>query len=471
MNAHRAALAALLAALVPYAVLLVGLPASGDQDAAIHAIYSRWPLDPNPAPFPYRVLTVWSRPIFALAYALPGQLGFTAMRVFTVAVCAVTGWLVYLLARRLKLPHPWLAVPLTLLQPVMLQVGMDVMTEPLFALLLAAGMLALESGRRLLAACLWSLLPLARPEGGPVLAVLGLVWGLEALRNRRALVPLLGLGLGLVLWEATVLALTGNWRYLLETFPWPVQSDQWQGSPFHYLLRWPLILGVAGLVSWLLGLRPSWRAGGSLRLCVLFVSAVLAVHAFLFATGGFASTGFERYFATLAPTNGLIALAGVAWLVERGARWVRYALPPLLALQASQGVLWIEGQTLAHLPKATLQALHEARSRVNLEGRFVIASDLHAFVFLDIDPGPRDARLRASRDRALKRIEELPVGTVVIWDSMVGHWWYRLDVEDFTARGYQVLWEQEAELRSPLLNRPSGQRLRQAVLLRQTGPE
>ncbi|HEX8704689.1 MAG TPA: hypothetical protein VF815_38005, partial [Myxococcaceae bacterium] len=128
MNAHRAALAALLAALVPYAVLLVGLPASGDQDAAIHAIYSRWPLDPNPAPFPYRVLTVWSRPIFALAYALPGQLGFTAMRVFTVAVCAVTGWLVYLLARRLKLPHPWLAVPLTLLQPVMLQVGMDVMT-------------------------------------------------------------------------------------------------------------------------------------------------------------------------------------------------------------------------------------------------------------------------------------------------------------------------------------------------------
>jgi hypothetical protein len=470
MRAHRAAVAALLATLVPYVVLLVGIPASGDQDAAIHAIYSRWPLEPNPAPFPYRVLTVWSRPIFALAYALPGQLGFTAMRLFTLALCAVTGWLTYLLARRLALPHPWLAVPLVLLQPVMLQVGVDVMTEPLFALLLAAGMLAMESGRRLLAACLLSLLPLARPEGGLVLAVLGVVWGLESLRDRRALVPLLGLGLGLVLWEAVVLAVTGNWRYLLDTFPWPVRSDRWQGSPFHYLLRWPLILGAAGLVPWLVGLKPSWRAGGSPRLGVLFISAVLGVHAFLFATGGFASTGFERYFATLSPTNGLIALAGVAWLVKRGLHWLRLVLPPALALQAVHGLIWIDAQPLAHLPQATLQTLHEARSRVDFTDRFVIASDLHAFVFLDIDPGPRDARLRASRELAVKRIEQLPAGTVVLWDNMVGQWWYGLAVEDFTARGYQVLWEQEAELRSPLLNRPSGRRLRQAVLVRNPGP-
>jgi hypothetical protein len=471
MRAHRAALVALIAALVPFAVLLVGLPATGDQDAAIHAIYSRWPLEPNPAPFPYRVLTVWSRPLFALAYALPGQLGFTAMRLFTALVCAATGWLTYLIARRLGLASPWLAVPLTLLQPVMLQVGADVMTEPLFALVLAAGLLALESGRRLLAATLWSLLPLARPEGGLVLAVLAAVWGLEALRNRRALVPLLLLGLGLVLWEAAVLVLTGNWRYLLDTFPWPVQSDKWQGSPFHYLLRWPLILGAAALVPWLAGLRPSWRAGGGLRLGVLFVSVVLGVHAFLFATGGMASTGFERYFATLAPTNGLIALAGVAWLAQWMPRLPRLVLPPLLGLQALHGLLWIDNQLHTHLPEATLHAIQEARSRVDLKDRYVTASDLHTFVFLDIDPGAREARLRASRELALARIEQLPAGTVVIWDNMVGKWWYGLDVEDFTARGYQVLWQQNAPLRSPLLNRLREQQLSQAVLLRQEGPK
>lgn len=92
------------------------------------------------------------------------------------------------------------------------------------------------------------------------------------------------------------------------------------------------------------------------------------------------------------------------------------------------------------------------------------------FVFLDRDPGPRRERLRASREHALARIEQLPAGTVVIRDSMVGQWWYGLTVEDFTARGYQALWEREAQLRSPLSNRPREQRLRQAVLLRQEGP-
>jgi len=53
---------------------------------------------------------------------------------------------------------------------------------------------------------------------------------------------------------------------------------------------------------------------------------------------------------------------------------------------------------------------------------------------------------------------------------MVGKWWYGLNVEDFTARGYQVLWEQEEELRSPLFNRPSGRQLRQAVLVRNQRP-
>jgi hypothetical protein len=471
MRAHRAALVALFAALVPYAILLLALPASGDQDAAIHAIYSRWPLDPNPAPFPDRVLTVWSRPLFALTYSLPGQLGFTAMRLFTVLVCAATGWLTYLIARRLTLPSPWLAVPLVLLQPVMIQVGTDVMTEPLFALVLAAGLLALVSGRQLLAAALWSFLPLARPEGGPVLAVLAAMWGLEALRNRRALVPLLLLGLGLVLWEAAVLIITRNWRYLLDTFPWPVHSDRWQGSPFHYLLRSPFILGAAGLVPWVAGLRPSWRAGGSLRLAVLFMSVVLCVHAFLFATGGMASTGFERYFATLAPTNGLIALAGVPWLAERMAHRMRWALPLILVLQAVQGVVWAGAQTLAHLPEATLHAIQEARSRVDLTDRMVVASDLHTFVFLDMDPGSRSARLFASRAPALERIGQLPAGTVVIWDNLVGKWWYDLAVEDFTARGYEVLWERTIPLRSPLVGHLRELQLRQAVLIRRSGPK
>ncbi|MDY7230381.1 hypothetical protein [Hyalangium rubrum] len=470
MRAHRAALFALIACLIPYAVLLLGFPASGDQDAAIHAIYSRWPTAPNPAPFPYRLLTVWSRPLFATLYAVPGQLGYAPMRLFTVLLCASTGWLTYLLARRLSLPRPWLAVPLTMLQPVLLQVGTDVMTEALFALVLAAGFLALESGRRLLAAALWSFLPLARPEGAIILGVLAALWGFEALRDRRALLPLLMLGLGAVLWELTVLALTGNWRYLLDTFPWPVHGTQWSGPPFHYLLRWPLIVGFAALVPWLVGLRPSWRAGGTARLSVLFCAVVLVIHALLFTTGGFASTGFDRYFATLVTSNALIALTGVAWLEERFPRLrAKALLPALLGLQAVQGLVLVELQPLSHLPKATLHAIQEARSRVEL-AQPLVASDFFTFVFLDLDPGGSRAKLPVSREGALARIAELPTGTVVIWDNLIGQWWYGLATEDFTARGYEVLWERDTALQSSWLSFASSTPLRQTVLVRRKGP-
>jgi hypothetical protein len=33
---------------------------------------------------------------------------------------------------------------------------------------------------------------------------------------------------------------------------------------------------------------------------------------------------------------------------------------------------------------------------------------------------------------------------------VTGDWWFHLTVEDFTARGYRLLWERRGELRSPL---------------------
>jgi hypothetical protein len=40
---------------------------------------------------------------------------------------------------------------------------------------------------------------------------------------------------------------------------------------------------------------------------------------------------------------------------------------------------------------------------------------------------------------------------VVLWDSITGQWWFGLTVEDFTARGYRLVWERKTELASPRL--------------------
>ena len=94
MSERRAALIALAASLVLYLLVLALFPGTGDEDAAIHAIFARFPT-------PERVLTIWSRPLFAALYLIPAWLGgYLAMRITTVAICAATAWLTYLVARR-----------------------------------------------------------------------------------------------------------------------------------------------------------------------------------------------------------------------------------------------------------------------------------------------------------------------------------------------------------------------------------
>jgi hypothetical protein len=230
------------------------LPATADQDAAMHAIYAIFP--DNAA----RVLSVWSRPAFAVPYLLPAQLGYPAMRLTTVVLCAVAAWLVFRIAERLGMRRSWLAIPLVLLQPALLPVGVDTMTEPTFQLILAAGLLALVHERRLVAAIILSFLPLARPEGPFVLVVIGAVWLALAVRDRdaRRLLPIAFLATGMVVWELGVIVITHDPHYLQSTFPWATGGAiRIVNSPLHYLKRWPRIIGIGTTILWLVGLK-SW---------------------------------------------------------------------------------------------------------------------------------------------------------------------------------------------------------------------
>ena len=143
---QRAALLALVGSLLVYVAALALFPATGDQDAALHALHSLFPLEAS------RLLSVWSRPLFAVPYVIPAWIGYPAMRLCTAAISALAAWITYLAARRAALPRPWIAIPLVLLQPCLFVPGVDTMTEPIFALVLAAGLWAFVDGRLLLTA-------------------------------------------------------------------------------------------------------------------------------------------------------------------------------------------------------------------------------------------------------------------------------------------------------------------------------
>lgn len=432
------ALAALLASLVLYTVTLVAIPATGDEDAALHAVYTRFPSDPS------RLLSIWSRPLFALPYLIPAQLGYPVMRGFTVLICAVTAWLTFRIAARIGLPRAWAAVPLVLLQPALFGVGNDTMTEPIFALVLAGGLLAHASGRLLLAAAVWSFLPLGRPEGPFILALLLALWLPGAVRSRRYRAAILLLGLGLASWELLCWLVTRDPAYLIHTFPWEASTSPVHGTPWHYVRRWPLIIGWGLLPLWLAGLRRAW-SHPTLRLCVLMTGAVLALHTVLFTLGKMDSWGFDRYFATIAPA---IALVGVAGLRELGALAPRVMTPVLgvlLVLQGWQALSTLLFHPMTYVPAATRDALAELESRIDLRGRPVLTADRFGYVFLDDDWGLRAVPV-GPHEVTSAAIARLPRGTVVLWDDMVGDWWFHLSVADFTARGYRLLWERDRTL-------------------------
>jgi hypothetical protein len=435
------ALTALAVSLLPYVFFLAVLPATADQDAALHAIYALFPRDPS------RVLSVWARPAFAVPYLIPAHLGYVAMRITTVLLCAITAWLVYRLAERLQLKWAWLAIPLVLLQPVLLPVGIDTMTEPTFQLILAAGLLALAHERRILAAVILSFLPLARPEGPFVLAVLGIAWLPRAFRDARQWIPIACLATGMVVWELSVILITHNVHFLQSTFPWPAGgAPHIANPPLHYVRRWTHIIGVGTLPLWLLGIWSS-RRRPFVRLLVAMTLVVFLVHSYLFATGSLASTGFDRYFASLAPLTALIALAGVDWLSKRAPRAALGFTVAVLVLDAAQGMIALDSNPYNHMPAATLAMMRSVAPQLR-PGTRVLSADHFGYVFLDMDdPGQLPVGTPAG---AAAAIDTLPAGTVVLWDNVTGDWWYHLAVSDFTARRYRVLSARHFTLQSPL---------------------
>ncbi|MFL5578611.1 MAG: hypothetical protein ACJ79S_21870, partial [Gemmatimonadaceae bacterium] len=125
------------------------------------------------------------------------------------------------------------------------------------------------------------------------------------------------------------------------------------------------------------------------------------------------------------------------------------AMVPLLGVAALHAFISIDSNPSSYMGRATLESVRQARRLVpDLERRQLLAADYFGYVFLDRD---RDTTALpvGGHDVTAPLLAKYPPGTVVLWDNATGDWWFHLAVEDFTARGYRLLWERRTELRSP----------------------
>lgn len=432
--------------------LSVYYPDSYQQDGGFHFLFARWAVK-----YPKLLVDVWGRPLFTLLYALPSQLGYPAAKLVTVAVCLAAGWHTARLAEAYGLRRAELAIPLLYLQPTFLLVSSELMTEPLFALVLVIALRLRRAGR--VGAALWvaGLLPLARPEGFFV----GVLWGAFTLADaragatllRRALATLRLLG-GCVAWWLAALLLTGNPFFIRDNWPpnWGAFDNYGTGPFWHYLTKLhEIVSGPAALALLVVGLVVLVRARRA-GLALSALALIVGLHTVMFHYGLFGSAGYARYLVCVAPPMALAMLAGWNAFADRlrGApRWVAPVVAALtIALSVLHSVVFVDSWVTARDARGIREMYAWFQAHPRPVKKLVFS---HAYVSILFGRDPRERpRLGEDPEKNVELLRALPPGTLIFWDNHTGPQFHKIGGPDLARTGFELLRRQEYDLQ-PLL--------------------
>ncbi len=439
---------------------------SCQQDGGLHYLFARWAWK-----HPEILVGVWARPLYTTLYAIPALAGYQATRGFTVLICLVIAWQTCQIARDLEIPRPALAIPLVWLQPSFFLFAADNMTEPVFALVYVIALRLHLRGRVVAGMIVASLTILARPEG----FFLGLLWAVWVWQERlpggwiprkraewRRLSSILWLGTGALIWWLAAWALTGDPLFILHNWPrdWPLTGTIYGAAGLlAYPARLPEIVGPFLLVPFAWGLISLLRQRALPTLTSSFL-LLFGLHTILRAFGLLGSAGYPRYLITISPAIALLTLVGWnrlgAVIGQALSRPVRVACAGLvLATSASLNAVYVDGAEWSRDAYA-LEEIHrwvKAREQQTpLPITRLLWNEPYVAILFDRDPWENVNWTRdATRDGDTLR--QLPVGTLVVWDRLIGPKWYGIEAADFREAGFDLLHEAAFTLRGYLLTR------------------
>jgi len=287
-------------------------------DSILHFIYAQQALD-----YPSYLLHHWAKPIFVLFASPFAQMGWIGMKLFN-TICIVGALL--LMSKLYQWANDgqrtpsrnliWI-LPFGLLMPDLFMVQSSGLTEPLFALLLCAGLMAYHRGYSSWALIIWSFLPFVRSEGWIVIPVLAVLCILNGKVKK----------LGYFTFGTIAYSIIGSSHHhdLLWVFhrnPYSGTEHKYgSGSWFHYVEQLPYAMGlplflllVAGTV--LIGFhliqnKVSIRSPFVWAITIFW--AFFCAHTIFWAMGWFHSFGLRRVFIAVLPLTTLIS----AYVIDR----------------------------------------------------------------------------------------------------------------------------------------------------------
>ena len=438
--------------------LVVMYPDSYQQDGGTHYLFARWAWT-----YPQNLVDVWGRPLFTTLYAPPALLGYRAAKLATVVIVVLTAWQTWRFAEDEGMERAALVIPFLWLQPSLLLVSSETMTEPLFALCLILALRLYRRGKVGPATLLVSATSLVRPEGFFICG-LWAMWMMVDLRAGsvwwRRLWTVALLAVFPVAWWFAAFVITGDSLFIRHNWPanWSATGATYgKGLFLDYFYRRAEIVGPLLLYPFAVGvIATAWRRRLSLAVSILVV--FFGVHSLLRLTGAFGSAGYPRYFVCVAPVIALLTLAG--WNVLAG--WVQaiarglarpiigVATAVVLAVSVLCAVAYVDDMPWSRDARLVDRA-HDWFDAHPRPVQRLVYSQAYMCIRFRCDPNKRQL-VQSPAAAVLAGLRAMPPGTLVIWDADTGPAFFDGVVADsIVAAGFTPLWVDADTLRGQLL--------------------
>lgn len=442
------------------------------MDGGQHFLFARWAWTHHEL-----FVGVWARPMFTFIYAFPAAIGYQTARAFTVLVCLAIGWQTWRLAEELHLPRAPLSVVLLFLQPSFFLFCADTMTEPIFALTFVIALRLQNQGKLVAGMLVASLMILARPEGFFLGALWG-IWVLIKLLNGstsggnlksqisnlksctlRAVLQTSLLAIGFLLWWVAATLITKDPLFIKHNWPsgWAVTGTIYGAHGLlAYPVRLPEVVGLFLLPVFLYGLIWLLKKRRLITLTSSFL-LLFVLHTIFRAYGLLGSAGYPRYLIAVSPAIALITLVGwnqMANLFAHVSRPLKLGSAAVLLLVSgwinfvyADGAEWSRDAVAIQSAYSWFQSLSEKPAITKL-----IWSKPYACILFDSDPWENSVFTR-NREHDFNTLRELPGGTLVIWDELVGPKEFGLNATDFEMAGFITAYSKSFLLNARILDR------------------
>jgi len=310
----------LLLLLIPVIYLSLFLPFECDTgDSVMHYFFAHYAFQS-----PILFFDHWAKPFFTLLASPFAWFGFGGMKLFNGLIGLLSALTAYLLAKKLGLRFPRVAILLVMCSPDYFVNLFSGYTEPLFGFMLILSVYLIVIKKAPLATVLVSFLPFVRSEGLIICVVFAFYFIL--VRQYRLL---LYLAAGHIVYSLAGLMVGKSLLWVFTDIPYSVISGYGHGTFFSYTQSLLLTLGVplfvlclAGIVLLTIGLftgKVNPVREFRLEVQVLVLGSFMAYfifHTLSWGLGMFGSMGLGRIMCALVPLQGVISLIALNYILS-----------------------------------------------------------------------------------------------------------------------------------------------------------